>query len=271
MGFHHIYISFYSRTPYRTVAYDPSPMILSRVNPWCFNNTFSFSWCRSDLEDLIVLLLGSPKENIFRAYETRSLVFVPLVPCLKWPKTVWWPVWFFSSHSLSMVELRPSSSLSTGCVVSLRGDWPIFCHAGSGRVGRVWSARQKSHEILCHSRELNPDQREDGQWHSFIFPLSYHGLGHGEGRQWDIFILPLRYHDPGHREDRQWDTIILPLSYHDSGHREDRWWDTFILSLSYHVSPLVMEPLLKVKGCSQGQRLCGISGYYDSQFVLVMV
>jgi len=27
---------------------------------------------------------------------------------------------------------RPSSSLFTGCVVSLRGDWAIFCHAGSG-------------------------------------------------------------------------------------------------------------------------------------------
>jgi len=35
-----------------------------------------------------------------------------------------------------MVGLRPSSSLSTGCVVSLRGDWAIFCHTGSGRVGR---------------------------------------------------------------------------------------------------------------------------------------
>ena len=29
---------------------------------------------------------------------------------------------FSISHRLSMVELRPSSSLSTGCVVSLRGD-----------------------------------------------------------------------------------------------------------------------------------------------------
>ena len=27
---------------------------------------------------------------------------------------------------------RPSSSLSIGCVVSLRGDWDIFCPAGSG-------------------------------------------------------------------------------------------------------------------------------------------
>jgi len=63
-------------------------------------------------------------------------------------------IWLFElfffpiSHRLSMVELRPSSSLSTGCVVSLRGDWAIFCHAGSGRVGRVRPAREKSLEIL---------------------------------------------------------------------------------------------------------------------------
>jgi len=54
------------------------------------------------------------------------------------------------SHRLSVVGLRPSFSLSTGCVVPLKGDWAIFCHAGSGWVGRVWSAREKSLEILCH-------------------------------------------------------------------------------------------------------------------------
>jgi len=41
------------------------------------------------------------------------------------------------SHHLSMVGHWPSSSLSTACVVSLRGDGAIFRHAGSGRVGRV--------------------------------------------------------------------------------------------------------------------------------------
>ena len=30
------------------------------------------------------------------------------------------------SHCLSIVELQPSSSLSAGCVVPLRGDWAIF-------------------------------------------------------------------------------------------------------------------------------------------------
>ena len=88
-----------------------------------------------------------------------------------------------------MVGLRPSSSLSTGCVVLLRGDCAIFCHAGSERVGRVWSAREKSLEILRHGWELNP--------------------GHGEDRQWAI---PPSYHDPGHGEDRQW---AIPLSHHD--------------------------------------------------------
>ena len=34
---------------------------------------------------------------------------------------------------------RPSSSMSTGRVMPLRGDWAIFCHAGSKRVGRVRS------------------------------------------------------------------------------------------------------------------------------------
>ena len=54
---------------------------------------------------------------------------------------------------------------------SLRGDWAIFCHAGSGRVGRVWSAREKSREILRHGWELNPGHGEDRQW---AIPLSYH-------------------------------------------------------------------------------------------------
>jgi len=70
-----------------------------------------------------------------------------------------------------VVELRPSSSLSTGCVVSLREDWAIFCHAGSGRVGRVRSVREKSLEILRRGWELNPGHGEDRQW---AIPLSYH-------------------------------------------------------------------------------------------------
>ena len=70
-----------------------------------------------------------------------------------------------------MVEFRPSSSLSTGCVVSLREDLAIFCHGGSGLVGRVRSARGKSLEILRRGWELNPGHGEDRQW---AIPLSYH-------------------------------------------------------------------------------------------------
>jgi len=101
------------------------------------------------------------------------------------------------AYFLSIIELGPSSPRSTGCLVSVRGDWAILCNS----IG-MWSARGKTFWILRHGRELNP--------------------GHGEDRQWDTFILPLSYHDPGHREDRQWDTFILPLSYHDPGHEEDR-------------------------------------------------
>jgi len=111
-----------------------------------------------------------------------------------------------------MVGLQPSSLMSGSRLVPLKGDWTIFCHAGSGRVGRVWSVRE-SLEILCHAWELNP--------------------GHAEDRQWDTVILPLSYHDPGHKEDRQWDTFILPLSYYHPGHGEGRQWDTAILTLIY--------------------------------------
>ena len=81
---------------------------------------------------------------------------------------------FYLNHHLSIVEHWPSSWLFTGCVVPLRGDWAIFSHAGSGRVGWVWPAREKSLELHCHGWELNPGQREDRQWDSFILPLSYH-------------------------------------------------------------------------------------------------
>jgi len=118
---------------------------------------------------------------------------------------------FYFNYCRIMVRLRPSSSIPSGCVVLLKGSWAIFCHAGSERVGRMWSAREESLEMLRHGWGLNP--------------------GYGEDRQWDLFILPLSCHDPGHREDRQWDTFILPLSYHDRGHGEDRQWDTFILPL----------------------------------------
>ena len=64
--------------------------------------------------------------------------------------------------------------LDFGLVVPLRGDWALFCHAGSGRVGRMWSARETSLKITRHGRELNPGHREDRQWDTFVLPLSYH-------------------------------------------------------------------------------------------------
>ena len=47
-----------------------------------------------------------------------------------------------------MVGWRPSCLMSASCVVPLRRDWANFYHTGWGRVGRVWSAREKSLEIL---------------------------------------------------------------------------------------------------------------------------
>jgi len=112
--------------------------------------------------------------------------------------------------------------------VSLRGDWAIFCHTGSGWVGRVWSTREKSLEILRRGRKLNTGYRMDRQWNTFILPLSYQDPGHGEDRQWAI---PLSYHDQGHREDRQWDTFILPLSYCD-------WLYLNSISFNFHSLPV---------------------------------
>jgi len=86
-------------------------------------------------------------------------------------------------HRLSVVGLRPSSSLFTGCAVPLRGDWAIFCHVGSRRVGGVWSAREKSLGIPHRGWELNPGRREDRQW---AIPLSYH--------DWVATMLQLYHH-----------------------------------------------------------------------------
>ena len=100
----------------------------------------------------------------------------------------------------------------------------------------VWSAREKSFEILRHCRELNPGYEGDRRWDTFILSLSYHGLGYGEDGQWDAFILTLSYHDPGHGEGRQCDTFILTLSYHSwlrSG-----WWVKLLNPYKPNTSPL---------------------------------
>jgi len=79
-------------------------------------------------------------------------------------------VFFAFSHHLYMVGHWPSSWLSTGCMLSLRGAWAVFYNAGSGQVGKVWSARKKSLGILRRGWELNPGHREARQW---AIPLSY--------------------------------------------------------------------------------------------------
>ena len=97
----------------------------------------------------------------------------------------------YFSHCLFMIEFPPRCPQVVWCH---RGEIELFSTAlAQGRlIGRMWSAKEKSLQMLCHNRELNPDQ--------------------GENRRWDTFIPPLSYHDPDHREDRQWDTFIFPLS-----------------------------------------------------------
>jgi len=75
----------------------------------------------------------------------------------------------FISHRLSMVGHRPSSSISAGCVVPLRGNWAIFCHAGLGRAG---GARKKSLEILKSWLWIEP-RSQGGQTVSYPTELSW--------------------------------------------------------------------------------------------------
>ena len=73
----------------------------------------------------------------------------------------------------------------TGYVLPLRGDWAIFCHAGTVQVARVWSASEKSLKILRHSWELNPGHGKDRRWDSFLFPLSCSAGQINNGKDWN--------------------------------------------------------------------------------------
>ena len=77
---------------------------------------------------------------------------------------------FLFEPLLSRVGLQPSSSMSTGCVVPLRGDWAIFRHASWLRPG--WTSvisQGKTLEILRHGWELNPGHgKTDSEIHSFF-------------------------------------------------------------------------------------------------------
>ena len=97
-------------------------------------------------------------------------------------------LFIYFRHFLPMVERWPSSPMFTDCVVPLREDWAIFCHAGSGRVGRGWSARKKSLEILLHGRELNPGHEEGRQWNNWA-ELSY-VYNHNNACMYGIYCLP---------------------------------------------------------------------------------
>jgi len=78
-----------------------------------------------------------------------------------------WYFFCYPIHRLSVVGLRPSSSISTGCVVPLRGDWAIFCHGGSGRLAECDQSGGKSLERLRRGRELNLSHREKSEIHLF--------------------------------------------------------------------------------------------------------
>ena len=78
---------------------------------------------------------------------------------------------YFFSHHLSMVGLQPSSLMSTGCVVPLRGDWAIFCHTGSRRVGRVWSAKKKIPWNTSPWLGIEPRPRGEGTVRFIHFPI----------------------------------------------------------------------------------------------------
>ena len=131
------------------------------------------------MNKLVLLIYVSRVRDQSIQREDNSRAFSNLGYNLMWASL--WVMWkrgdfflfFLISHRLSVVGLRPSSSLSTGCVVSLRGEWAIFCHAGSGRVGRVRSAREKSLEILRRGyMGIEPGPR-GGQTESYPTELSW--------------------------------------------------------------------------------------------------
>ena len=71
---------------------------------------------------------------------------------------------FGASAQVRLVFFQPSSIHGWTSAFPVNVHWlcgAIFCHIDSGRVGSVWSAREKSIEIF--SRELNPGHREDRQ------------------------------------------------------------------------------------------------------------
>jgi len=96
------------------------------------------------------------------------------------------PAWRYWPWVWQASTMRTLPSLQLRCV-PLKGKRPIFCHAGSGRVGRVWSAREN---LLKYSAAA-------GNWtqatkminnNTVILPPSYHDSGHGEDSEIHSFF-----------------------------------------------------------------------------------
>jgi len=64
-------------------------------------------------------------------------------------------------------------SYPSPCVEPLREDWAIFCRAGSGRVGIVWSAKEKK---TFNTGNLTIGPQGGQTVNSFSFLLSYRGM-----------------------------------------------------------------------------------------------
>jgi len=60
-----------------------------------------------------------------------------------------WPIYLLQPLSVRGRTLAFLLDVHRLCG-AIEGDWAIFCHAGSGQVGRVRSVRGKSLEILRH-------------------------------------------------------------------------------------------------------------------------
>ena len=88
----------------------------------------------------------------------------------------------FFSHCLFMVRLWPSSSMSTDCVLLLREDWAIFCHAGSGRVDSVRSAGKDPSKYSAMAAGIEPWPRRGQTVRCVISPIELSWPGPQRGQ-----------------------------------------------------------------------------------------
>jgi len=103
---------------------------------------------------------------------------------------------FLISHRLSAVGLRPSSSLSTGCVAPLRGDWAIFCHTLAQDGLAVRSAREKSLEIQPRGWDwTQATGRTDSELFHWDIMTRATGRTDGELSHWDTMTRAMERTD----------------------------------------------------------------------------